>query len=76
LDGYRIDKSSYYREYKGILALNHTKEANIMGVPAWVWVVSAITIFIVCYIAIWTTNKAYSRKWEEPDEIPNHEKKH
>lgn len=46
-----------------------------MEVPAWVWVVSGIVIIIVCYIAIWTTNKAYSKKWEEPEEIPNAEKR-
>jgi membrane protein implicated in regulation of membrane protease activity len=40
-----------------------------MGVPGWVWAVSGITIIIVSWIAIYTVNKAYSRKWEEPEEI-------
>jgi hypothetical protein len=45
-----------------------------MEVPAWVWVISGIVIIIVCYIAIWTTNKAYSKKWEEPEEISDTKK--
>jgi heme/copper-type cytochrome/quinol oxidase subunit 2 len=52
-----------------------TKEENKMGVPGWVWVVSAITIIIVSWIAIYTVNKAYSKKWEEPEEIPKDDKK-
>lgn len=40
-----------------------------MGVPGWVWVVSAITIAIVSWIAIYIINKAYSKKWEEPEEV-------
>lgn len=46
-----------------------------MGVPGWVWVVSAITIAIVAWIAIYTINKAYSKKWEEPEEIHNNDRK-
>lgn len=46
-----------------------------MGVPGWIWVVSAITIALISWIAIYTVNKAYSRKWEEPEEISNDEGK-
>jgi hypothetical protein len=52
-----------------VVSFNHkVKEGNIMGVPGWVWVVSAITIFIISWIAIYVINKAYSKKWEEPEE--------
>jgi membrane protein implicated in regulation of membrane protease activity len=40
-----------------------------MGVPGWVWVVSVITIAIISWVAIYIINKAYSKKWEVPEEV-------
>jgi hypothetical protein len=32
-----------------------------------VWITAGLVIAVICYITIWVTNKAYSKKWEEDE---------
>ncbi|WP_272949090.1 hypothetical protein [Paenibacillus contaminans] len=40
----------------------------MVDIPGIVWVVSAIVIFLVCYMTFWVLKKAYSKKWEDDEE--------
>ncbi|MHA7963805.1 hypothetical protein ACX93W_06635 [Paenibacillus sp. CAU 1782] len=37
-------------------------------VPGSVWFWSIVIIALVTWVTLWVTKKAYSRKWDEPDE--------
>ncbi|GMK42781.1 hypothetical protein DFQ01_13622 [Paenibacillus cellulosilyticus] len=39
-----------------------------MGVPAGVWISAAVILVAITWITLWVTKKAYSRKWDEPDQ--------
>jgi hypothetical protein len=32
-----------------------------------VWITAGIVVLLICYLTIWVTNKAYSKKWEDED---------